>query len=364
MEKESKYILGFNEVKGLGGKTLLKIKNHFGDFESAWRKGSRRDFGEIGLKPDLIDEILQKIKTSNLNQALETLAKNQIKLLSFEDEAYPRLLSEIADPPILLFYKGVLTEDPLPLAMVGARKPTFYGQSATTNIGMALAESGVTIVSGLAYGIDALAHLAALKAKKRTVAVIGSGLDEKSFYPKENKKLAEEILVNGGNIFSEYSAGTPPTKGNFPARNRIISGLSLGTIIIEAAKGSGSLITAELALEQNREVFALPGNINNDNAYGPNQLIKGGAKMITGVNDILEELNIEARTEYSHAQKTLAVAPEEKVVVQFLGMEPIHIDKLARDLKFDSAKVASILTLLEMKGVVKNIGADNYVLNK
>jgi len=364
MEKEVRYALGFNKINGLGSKALLKIKNHFSNLETAWENGSRGDFLKAGLRKDLAQRIIEDVKTIDLNQSLDELIRHRIKVLLFNDELYSKLLKEISDPPHLLFYKGVLEEDQIPLAMVGARKPTFYGQSTATNIGMVLAESGVTIVSGLAYGIDALAHQSALKAKKRTVAIIGSGLDEKSFYPKENKKLAEQILAEGGAIFSEYPIGTPPIKGNFPSRNRIISGMSLGTIIIEAAKGSGSLITAQLALEQNREVFALPGNINNENAYGPNQLIKGGAKIITNVNDIFEELNMEGRSEHSYAQKMFTEEPEEKIIIQFLSTEPVHIDKLVRDSKFDSGKVASILTLLEMKGAIKNVGAGNYVLNK
>ena len=283
--------------------------------------------------------------------------------ISINDQKYPKILKEIYSPPKVLYFLGnpeIL--EGINLAVVGTRKPTAYGRQATFEIVRGLAQNGLTIVSGLALGIDALAHQACLEAGGKTIAVLGSGLDV--IYPRANYFLSQKILKNNGCIISEYPAGTEPQKYHFPQRNRIISGLSLGTLIVEAPLDSGALITGKYALDQNREVFAVPGSIYSENSAGPNNLIKMGAKTVTEAKDILETLNIQMAENFMANQKIIADSREEEVLLKFLSKEPQHIDKIIEESKLESSIVNSTLTLMEMKGKVKNLGGMNYVLGR
>ncbi|MFZ5559523.1 MAG: DNA-processing protein DprA [Patescibacteria group bacterium] len=281
--------------------------------------------------------------------------------ITLQDKEYPSILKQIHDPPKELYIKGeIINQDKVAVAVVGTRKYTQYGKQVTFDIAGKLAKLGITIVSGLAKGIDTFAHQAALENGGRTIAVLGSGLDKKSFYPSSNYHLSEKISQHGA-VISEYPPGTWGTQFTFPQRNRIISGLSLGVVVVEAPEESGALITAALALDQNREVFAIPGSIYEKNSYGTNQLIKMGAKLVTDVEDILEELNL------SHllTTKKKRIKPEnkeEEIIISILSAQPTHIDEIIKKSGLPASIVNSTLVILELKKAVRNLGRNNYIL--
>jgi DNA processing protein len=282
-------------------------------------------------------------------------------LLSEQDERYPELLREISSRPALLYYRGTLPEtDAVMIAAVGTRKITTYGRSVIPNLLGPLIDAGIILVSGLAYGVDAAVHTEVLHRRRPTVAVLGSGIDDKTLYPKEHALLAADILDAGGCILSEYPPGTPGYKQNFVARNRIIAGLSVGTIIIECDLKSGSLITAQFALEQNRRVYAVPGPIYAAESRGPNNLIKMGAQLVTESSDILQDLNI---TESLAPEPTggAADSPAEAIVLGLLSSSPVAADELVARSGLVAATLSTALTLLEMKGRIKNVGGQQYI---
>lgn len=274
------------------------------------------------------------------------------------DAGYPTLLTRIHKPPEVLHVRGILPPpDALYIAVVGTRVPTTYGEQVTHEIVTALARAGLVVVSGLALGIDGAAHRAAFEAGGRTIAVLGSGIDDASVYPPRHRGLANDIVAHGGAVISEYPPGTSPTKYTFPERNRIIAGMSVGVIVIEAKEKSGALITAEFAVEDGREVFAVPGPITSEASYGPNRLIKSGAHPVTSVADIFTILGI--------AEPSESTAPElegvEAHIFAALGREPVHIDALADTTKLDIATLSSTLAAMELRGLVKNIGAMHFI---
>ncbi|MFH1671416.1 MAG: DNA-processing protein DprA [Candidatus Portnoybacteria bacterium] len=289
--KEKKYFNAFNLIDGVGPITFKKLLARFKLLERAW-SANITELGQAGLDRRTIGLIQRQKPKIDPDLEMEKLSKENIDLITFNDRDYPKLLKEIYAPPALLYIRGRFKpEDKLSLGVVGPRNLSPYGEQITPSITSQLVKSGLTIVSGLAKGVDTLAHQAALKFKGRTIAVLGSGLDKRSIYPYQNKELAERISQNGA-VVSEYPIRTKPLAQNFPQRNRIVSGLSLGILVIEAGEKSGALITAKDALEQNREVFAIPGSILSHNSIGTNNLIKLGAKLVNNVNDILEELNL------------------------------------------------------------------------
>jgi len=281
--------------------------------------------------------------------------------ITLQDKEYPAMLKEIHDKPKELYIRGKFeSADKTAIGIVGTRKYGQYGKQVTLDISGKLAKLGITIVSGLAKGIDTFAHEAALEAGGRTIAVLGTGLDKKSFFPASNWRLAEKISQHGV-VISEYPAGTRGTQFTFPQRNRIISGLSLGVVVVEAPEKSGALITAALALEQNREVFAVPGSIYEKNCQGTNQLIKIGAKTVTCIEDILEELNL------LHLLKTEKknIKPEtreEEIIFSVLSLQPMHIDEIIKKSGLSTSTVNATLMMLELKKAVRNLGKGNYVL--
>jgi len=281
----------------------------------------------------------------------------EIKKITIEDENYPKILKEIKDSPKVLYYKGEIKPDKVCFAIVGTRRYSSYGKQVVLEIAGDLAESGLTIVSGLAPGIDTFCHQAAVERKKRTIAVLGTGLDEKSIYPKSNIRLARGILETGGCLISEYPPGTPGSKFTFPNRNRIISGLSLGTLVIEAKIKSGALITAQWAKKQGRRIFAVPGPIYSSNSKGCHYLIKQGAKLVENANDILKELNLPQKTE---VKEITGETREEQLILNTLKEGSLYIDKIIEKTKLSTAAVASTLAILEIKGKVKNLGANIY----
>ncbi|HUT96406.1 MAG TPA: DNA-processing protein DprA [Candidatus Paceibacterota bacterium] len=285
-----------------------------------------------------------------------------IKKITTEDKEYPVVLKEIHNPPKELYIKGeIINQDKVAIAIVGTRRYSQYGKQACLDIAGKLAKLGITIVSGLAKGIDTFAHQAALENNGRTIAVLGSGMDRKSFSPSCNYELSEKIAKHGA-VISEYPEGTIGAVYTFPQRNRIVSGLSLGVVVIDAPEKSGALITASLALEQNREVFAVPGNIYENNSQGTNQLIKIGAKLVTRIEDILEELNLSHLLENTEKKKIKPKNKEEEIILSILSLQPIHIDEIIKLSKLSTSAVNSTLTILELKEVVRNLGKNNYII--
>ena len=286
-----------------------------------------------------------------VHEDLTLVEKNGIGMVTFSDGNYPDLLRHIHDPPPVLYVYGKLRSDSLNIAIVGSRHATSYGLTVTEQLSSALSQRGFTIVSGMARGIDSAAHAGTLAAGGRTIAVLGCGLG--TIYPAENKTLFHRIAERGA-VVSEFSYVTPPDAHHFPIRNRIISGLSLGTVIVEATHQSGSLITARLAAEQGREVFAVPGSVNSFKSMGTHRLIKQGAKLVEHADDIIEELNVseEPLPEDTSVASHIHLTSTEKKVLDKLSPYPIHIDKLVRDLSFPAGEVSSLLLQLELKGLV------------
>ncbi len=285
-----------------------------------------------------------------------------IKKVTIEDANYPEELKKISSAPKILYYRGVLPQpNEKCLAIVGTRRYSPYGQQVALKMAGELADAGLTIVSGLAPGIDTFSHRAVVEKRKRTIAVLGTGLDEKSIYPQTNLDLSRKIIENGGCLISEYPEGTPGSKFSFPRRNRIISGLSLAVLVIEAKEKSGSLITADYAVKQNKKLFAVPGQIYSANSAGPHKLIKNGAKLITDSDDILNELGlspVEAKSNNIEAE-----SPEEKLIINALEDEPLQIDKIIEKTKLSASVIATTLALMEISGKVKNLRANTYSLN-
>jgi len=360
---ELKYFNAFNLFPEIGAVRFKKLLAYFPTLQGAWTAGAG-EFKQAGLDENLIEKIVQGRKTINPDEEFEKLEKEGVSIITIKDESYPKLLKEIHDPPAILYIKGGFKpEDEYTLAIVGTRHPTSYGIQVAAELTHKLSTAGLTVVSGLARGIDTITHKTCLEAKGRTIAVVGSGIDQKSIYPQSNRKLSDIISENGA-LISEYPIGTEAMPYHFPARNRIISGLSLGTLVVEAAEKSGTFLTANHALDQNRQVFAVPGPIYSKNSLGPNNLIKMGAKLTTNVQDILEELNLASLTEQVEAKKIIPDSKEEALIIDLLSAEPIHIDKIVAATKLDTATVSSTLTLLEMKGNVRNLGGMQYVLTR
>lgn len=285
-----------------------------------------------------------------------------MRKVALQDKDYPAILKEIHNPPKELYIKGeIINQDKVAVAVVGTRNCTQYGKQVAYDIVGKLAKLEITIVSGLAKGIDTYAHRAALENNGRTIAVLGTSMDKKSFYPSSNYSLSEKIAKNGA-VITEYPPGTRGTQFTFPERNRIISGLSLGVVVVEAPEQSGALITAALALEQNREVFAIPGSIYNENSKGTNQLIKMGAKLVTDVEDILEELNLTHLIEKPKSKEYKPENKEEGIIISLLSSQPTHIDEIIKKSKLSTAIVNSTLMILELKQVVRNLGKSNFIL--
>jgi DNA processing protein len=284
-----------------------------------------------------------------------------IKTISVENENYPKLLKEIKDPPKVLYYLGEMKAKENCFAIVGTRRYSSYGKQIALEIAGDLSESGLTIVSGLAPGIDTFSHQAVVERKKRTIAVLGTGLDEKSIYPKSNLDLAKKIIETGGCLISEYPPGTRGTQFTFPQRNRIISGLSLGTLVIEAKEKSGALITANLTFSQKRKVFAVPGQIYSSNSKGPHLLIKRGAKLVDNINDILQELNLPLKSK--ELASLQGENEEENLILNILKEEALYVDKIIERANLPAATIASTLSILEIKGKVKNLGRNIYAIS-
>ena len=359
--KQHKYWLGFNLVDGIGAIKFRALLDYFGTVEAAWC-AAEFQLKKLGLDKRSLQNFLKVRQEVDLDLVFDKVKQKKIDLLTWQTDNYPPYLQEVDAPPPLLYVQGdLLPDDEWSIAIVGTRKLTGYGRQVARDITAGLVRKGITIVSGLARGVDTVAHKTALEMGGRTIAVLGSGLDQ--IYPPENRQLAQQIIEQRqGAVISEYSLGTRPHAKNFPPRNRIISGMTRGTVVIEGGIKSGSLITARFALKQNREVFAVPGNINSPVSAGPNYLIQQGAKLVTCAADVLEELNMTQANEQKVVQMVLPESAEEAAILPHIDHQGRHIDEICRASGLPSAQVNSTLMILELKGIVHNVGSMQYAL--
>lgn len=356
---ELKYYVAFSNIAGIGRVRISQLREYFGSLQSAW-KAPPGTLKQAGLDSRSVSALMTERPVISPDAEMEKLERYRVRALIYEDPLYPARLKEIYDYPPVLYVRGSLPAEEEPgLAIVGTRRPTVYGRQVTEEIVTDLARSGISIVSGLARGIDSVAHRAALDAGGRTVAVFACGLD--IVYPGENAKLAQAIM-EGGALVSEHPLGVKPKPENFPLRNRIMSGLSLGVLVVEAGERSGALITADQAVEQNREVFAIPGSILSPASQGTNRLIQEGAKLVRDYADVLQELNLTIVAHQTEIKEFSPADEAESAVLTQLSSEPNHIDEICRRSGLAMPEVSSTLAMLELKGVARQVGSMNYVL--
>ena len=352
------YWVGLNLVKGIGSVRFKLLVDTFGTPEAAW-DAPPDAWVAAGLSRK-IAESFERVHTGvSLEQVWERIQSLGVSVLTWEDAGYPAHLKEIEQPPPILYVRGsLLPEDDWAVAIVGTRRATAYGRQVAEEFATALAHSGITVVSGLARGIDSIAHQAALNAGGRTLAVLGSGVD--LVYPPENRRLAEQVIQHGA-LVSDYPVGTQPDGINFPPRNRIISGLSRAVIIVEAGITSGALITANFAAEQGRDVFAVPGSINAPQSQGTNRLIRDGAQPLLDPQDVLQALDFTRIPEHKAVRMALPADPVESRLFQILSLEPKHVDEIRSQADMPIETVSATLAMMELKGMVRQVGGMNYV---
>ena len=345
-------------VKGIGPARFRRLLTHFGQARRAW-EASTEALGKAGL-PTAVAQALDNLRRDlDLPRLWETWRQHSIGILTWEDAAYPQRLKQTEHAPPVLYVRGALMpEDDWAVAIVGTRKMTAYGRRVAEEVARLLADHGITVVSGLARGVDGAAHRSALHHGGRTIAVLGSGVDV--IYPPEHRHLASEITTHGA-LLSEYPPGTRAEAMNFPPRNRIIAGMSIATVVIEAGRKSGALITAAFAAEQGREVFAVPGSIYAAQSQGTNWLLAQGAHPLTAAEDILEALDISLLPQRQAARRSLPTTPEEQRLLEALGNEPLHVDELSARLGLPVSQITATLTLMELKGLVQPLGGMKYV---
>jgi DNA processing protein len=371
--------IALNMTPGVGPRAAARLLERFGSAEAVYG-ALRSELERLRLRPETIESIVLKDRHEEAARELERVrALDDAEVLALDDGAYPALLREIPDPPVVLYVRGCWREcvDAPCVAMVGSRRASTYGQNVALMFARELAARGATVVSGLARGIDAAAHRGALEASGRTLAVLGTGVDD--VYPRDHRRLAEEILERGGALVSQFPLGTPPVPENFPYRNRVISGLSLGTLVVEAAENSGSLITARLAIEQNREVFAVPGNVTSRNSFGTNYLIKSaGAKLVQTWQDVACELPPEvaaamlppetkrgrrrAAQDETETHAPSDLSETERSVYSLLSLdEPAHVDALSETTGLSVTELACALLNLEIRELVRQLPGKCFV---
>jgi DNA processing protein len=357
MIQDLAFLLALHSVEGLGPARIKKLFDILGSFENIWTSRIS-EFAQFRFPESVIANLKTAKSSLDPHEYADKLEKSGIKVITIFDDNYPSSLREIHGAPMIIYYKGVIDEEILErcFGVVGTRKPTGYGRVVTEKLTRELVEVGLTIVSGLARGVDTIAHTVTIESGGKTLAVLGGGLNQ--IFPSENLRLAEKITDGFGAILTEFPPSYPHLAGNFPARNRIIAGLSQGVLVTEAAEDSGSLITARLAIEQGREVFAVPGPITSTMSEGTSVLLKDGAKLVSSTKDILEELGIKSGPVIKVAD--LNLSSEEKEILELIKDESRHVDEIARELKKKISDVSSILLKLEIMGVVKNLGAGNY----
>lgn len=352
-----KFLVALQSIHGLGPIRLKTLLDHFTDPELVWNL-PKQDIDSVGLPKPVVQNFLKARHALNPDQYLDSILTTGISVISIFDADYPKLLRQIYDPPLVLFYQGDLKfATDRSVAIVGSRKMTGYGKLVTTKLSEELSMAGLCVVSGLARGVDTVAHQTAVICNFPTIAVLAGGLDQ--IFPPENSKLASQIIQNGL-LVSEFPPGSPHLPANFPSRNRIISGLSRGVVVTEADIGSGSLITAQIALDENRPVFAVPGPITSQMSSGCHLLIKNGAILTTSSQDILENLGFDVKP-----TAPLDTSKLSKSEIQLLTLldSATSIDDLARTLKLPSAAISATLLKLEIGGFVTNLGSGNFIKN-
>jgi len=351
------FLNALNSISGVGVATLRMLKSRMGSFADAWRGNISTLAVGVFSKP--ISQIIAVRASLDPEKEFKKLEQHGIWMIAEHDTSFPSALREIPHPPLFLYGKGVVPDtDRTHIGIVGTRRPTPYGKEVAASITTGLAHQGLIIVSGLAVGIDTVAHESALAAHSPTIAVIGSGIDERSLFPQQNIGLSRRIVDQGSTIISEYAPGTPPMKEHFPLRNRIIAGLSRGVLVAEARERSGALITAHIALEQNRDVFAIPGSIFSPSSTGPNLLIQQGAKLVLKADDILDEWDMQISNK-SNTDSDTKLDNNEKTMLKLLEQE-LTIDDLSEQTKLETPLLMSLLSLLELKGYVRQMGNNTY----
>ncbi|QPJ63201.1 MAG: DNA-protecting protein DprA [Candidatus Nitronauta litoralis] len=367
LSREEQYWVALNMVAGIGKTLFYRLINHFHSAEDVF-KASNRDLLQVeGVGKKTAEQIKDFDSVSRIEREQVLLDRLNAGVLTLNSARYPKLLKNIYDPPPVIYYQGAVPDTfPVSIAVVGTRLASSYGKIVTQRLCSQLASLGITLVSGMARGIDTLVHRTALDNGGTTVAIFGCGLDYT--YPPENNKLREEIIGTGC-VLTEFPVSTRPDRNNFPARNRVISGISLGTLVIEAGEKSGALITAEFALEQGREVFAVPGNITSEKCRGTNNLIRCGAKMVTSIDSILEELPDHALDTLSGKRGDSGISAEslndrEQKLMSFIGENEIQIDELILKSGLSPAEVSATLVELELKNLVRQTEGKKFINNQ
>lgn len=370
MDNQILYWVWLSSLHSMGNVRKRQLLESFNSPYDIWN-ADKTSLQKTGiLTPEALTALEDEAAKNEAVKIVEDAYRFNIGIVSLNDPDYPDYLKNIHDPPIVLYIKGKLDGLHPAIGIVGSRNASTYGRDIAEHFAGALAQCGLTVVSGMARGIDTHAHMGALKGGGKTAAVLGCGLD--NVYPSENRKLMEEIEA-AGVVMSEYPPGTKPLARHFPARNRIISGLSMGVVIVEAGERSGSLITTDFALEQGREVFSVPGNIDSINSKGTNKLIKEGANMVTCVDDILQELNISVKTGIDYASEIKSeislemlrgLDSEERQLARQLSSKPVHIDSLVGKHGASIQKINAVMTMLELKGVAEQLPGRMFRLRK
>jgi DNA processing protein len=355
---DRQFWVSFHRISGVGSARISRLLEYFDTLEDAWH-ASDREIRATGLPSDVVTAILAERPSIDPAWEMERIERAGVRALTLNDPDYPRLLRHIPLPPPVLYVRGtLLPTDELAIGVVGTRRSTSYGTDMTARISRGLAEAGVTVVSGLALGIDTVAHRVALESDGRTLAVFGCGLD--TIYPPRNRMLAERIVDNGA-LVSEYALGTKPDARNFPVRNRIISGLSRGVVVVEAPTRSGALITTSFAADQGRDVFAVPGSALSSASSGCHELIRNGATLITGAEQILDHLDVARAEVQTQTRLLLPETPSERILYEIVGAEPRHVNELSIESGLPIHETSGTLLALELKGLVRQSAAQHYV---
>lgn len=359
MDDPRRFWVGFSLASGIGAARLRQLTEAFGDVEAAWNAPSEQLYG-VGLPRAVVDELVRTRQQVDLDLELARVEEGGFHVLTWDDPDYPDRLRELdAPPPVIYVWGELIPDDRFAVAIVGTRRMTTYGRTVAQELAQVLGENGITVVSGLARGVDGIAHRGALQGGGRTIAVLGSGVDH--IYPPEHRRLADEIAENGA-VISEYALGVRPEGRNFPPRNRIISGLSLVVVVVEAGEASGALITANFAAEQGRDVFAVPGSIHSPASRGCHKLMRTGAQIMLSPQDVIEALNLDLVVRQEAMQLQLPEDDVQRAVYQELGQDPIHVDDLGERCGLPISAVTSALAMLELKGRARQAGGMTYVV--
>lgn len=352
------YWLGFHLIPSIGAARISRLIEAFGGLDVAW-EADFPAFRDAGINEKAANALIEYRKEINLEREWERVERSGATMLTLADDHYPRLLREIPSPPPVIYIKGeIQPEDETAIGVVGTRRATRYGQEMTRRLSSGLAAAGVAIVSGLARGVDGIAHSEAIEAGGRTLAVLGCGVDQ--LYPPEHRKLSEQVIENGA-LVSEFPIGTRPEARNFPIRNRLISGMSLGVLVVEAPRKSGALITSTFAADQGRTVFAVPGSAMSSASEGTLQLLRDGAALAATVDDVLQELNLERRHAAIENRRLLPDASgDERRILQTIEGEPRHIDEIAIDTGINISQLSAMLLQMQLKGLVRDTGGQHY----